>query len=282
MAHRVNTNGHGWVESLVGDVVVPDAGEHLLSGEALSQSQAPRRASRFCKLALLAARRLAGQPWPGRLGLIVGTALGPHESTAHVHNDMMDFGDDKVSPTAFSHSVHNVAAAYIAQTFGIRGPCLTVAAFDDVQGSCHQLACCWLMEDMCDGVLMILVDEAGFVFDRIGAELGEPFAGVQERSQAWLLTKKRNGMKKLTEQEIIETVNGIFSEVFELPDTKLTPDAKLFDDLGLDSLDAVDMVANLQERFKVSLRNDERIRAVRTLADIYKLVATIQDELGAK
>ena len=273
---------HECIEALAGDVVAPGAGERQLGVAALSQSQAPRRASRFCKLALLAVRRLAGQPWPERLGLIVGTALGPHESTSQVHNDMMDFGDAEVSPTAFSHSVHNVAAAYIAQTFGIRGPCLTVTDFEDAQERCRQLAGCWLAEDMCDGVLVVLVDEMGFVFDRIEAELGQPFAGVQEKSQAWLLTKKRNGMKKLTEQEIVETVNGIFKDVFELSDDKLTPDAQLFDDLGLDSLDAVDMVANLQERFGVSLRNDERIRAVRTLADIYKLVATMQDELGAK
>ena len=85
-------------------------------------------------------------------------------------------------------------------------------------------------------------------------------------------------MKKLTEQEIIETVNNIFSEVFEIDMEKLTPDAKLFDDLGLDSLDAVDMMANIQSRFGVSLRNDERVRAVRTLKDVYGLMKIIQDE----
>ena len=87
-------------------------------------------------------------------------------------------------------------------------------------------------------------------------------------------------MKKPTEQEIIETVNRIFQEVFEMDAAKLTPDATLFDELGLDSLDAVDLVANLQERFGVSLRNDERIRAVRTMRDVYALVNTILDEMG--
>ena len=87
-------------------------------------------------------------------------------------------------------------------------------------------------------------------------------------------------MKKLTEQEIIETVNGIFNEVFELDMERLTPDATLFDGLGLDSLDAVDLVAGLQEKFNVSLRNDERVRAVRTLSDVYALVAKIQDEMN--
>ena len=88
-------------------------------------------------------------------------------------------------------------------------------------------------------------------------------------------------MKKLTEQEIIETVNNIFSEVFEIDMEKLTPEAKLFDDLGLDSLDAVDMMANIQSRFGVSLRNDERVRAVRTLKDVYGLMKTIQEEVSS-
>ena len=88
-------------------------------------------------------------------------------------------------------------------------------------------------------------------------------------------------MKKLTEQEIIETVNGIFQEVFELDAEKLTPEATLFDELGLDSLDAVDLVAGLQDKFGVSLRNDERVRAVRKLQDVYTLVATIQEEMSA-
>jgi hypothetical protein len=168
----------------------PDTGERRISEVTLSQGLAPRRANRFSKLALLAARGLDGRSRPERLGLIVGTTLGPHESTAQVHNDMMDFGDAGVSPTAFSHSVHNVAAAYIAQTFGIRGPCLTVTDFEDVSGRCRQLAECWLAERLCDGVLIVLVDEAGFVFDRIEDEFGEPFAGVHETAQAFLLTRK--------------------------------------------------------------------------------------------
>jgi 3-oxoacyl-[acyl-carrier-protein] synthase II len=123
------------------------------------------------------------------LALIVGTALGPHESTSQVHNDMMDFGDAGVSPTAFSHSVHNVAAAYIAQALNIHGPCLTVTDFEDVATRCRQLAECWLAEGTCDAVLVVIIDEAGFVFDKIEAEFGAPFAGIRESAQAFLLTK---------------------------------------------------------------------------------------------
>jgi len=166
----------------------PAAGEQRIPDETLTCGKPPRRANRYSKLALLAMRAL-GEVESATLGLIVGTSLGPHESTSQVHNDMMDFGDAGVSPTAFSHSVHNVAAAYIAQALNIHGPCLTVTDFEDVATRCRQLAECWLAEGVCDTVLVVVIDEAGFVFDKIGEEFGAPFAGIRETAQAFLLTK---------------------------------------------------------------------------------------------
>ena len=169
----------------------PAENESRISDDVLKQGQPPRRANRYSKLALLATKALsggAGLP-PCNIGLIVGTALGPHESTSQVHNDMMDFGDTGVSPTAFSHSVHNVAAAYIAQAFNIHGPCLTVTDFEDIAMRCRLLANCWLAEGMCNAVLVVVIDEAGFVFDKIETEFGAPFAGIRESAQAFLLTK---------------------------------------------------------------------------------------------
>jgi len=164
----------------------PAQNESRISDDILRQGQPPRRANRFSKLALLAARAL-GEIKNERLGLIVGTALGPHESTSQVHNDMMDFGDANVSPTAFSHSVHNVAAAYIAQALNIHGPCLTVTDFENVAERCRELAHCWLADGTCDAVLVVTLDEAGFVFDRIEAEMGALFA--RESATSFLLVK---------------------------------------------------------------------------------------------
>ena len=86
----------------------------------------------------------------------------------------------------------------------------------------------------------------------------------------------------MNDGEVIRIVNQIFVEIFELDEKRLVPEAKLFDDLGLDSLDAVDLVANLQGRFNITMRNDDRIRSVRTLDDLYKLVLAVKRELGEK
>jgi acyl carrier protein len=81
----------------------------------------------------------------------------------------------------------------------------------------------------------------------------------------------------MTDQEIIEVINGVFQDVFEIGREKLLPEAHIFNDLGLDSLDIVDLVAALQKSFGVNIRNEEEVRNIRTLQDIYKFIITIKN-----
>ncbi len=76
---------------------------------------------------------------------------------------------------------------------------------------------------------------------------------------------------------IVEQVNKLMIEGFEIPSEKLKPEAHLFTDLGLDSLDAVDMVVHLEEKIKLKV-DAERMSQVRTLADVYKLVEDLHGE----
>ncbi|MDD4180434.1 MAG: phosphopantetheine-binding protein [Victivallaceae bacterium] len=89
----------------------------------------------------------------------------------------------------------------------------------------------------------------------------------------------------MTREKIIELVNSIFIEQFELEREELTPDKKIFEDLGLDSLDIVDLITGLQRKFKIPLRENEEIRQIETLADIYLLfekLATENPDIAAK
>ena len=76
----------------------------------------------------------------------------------------------------------------------------------------------------------------------------------------------------MTEQEIIERIDASLAEEFELDPGDLVPEATLFDDLGLDSLDMVDMVIALEHTFKIKIRDEEEIRKIRTLEDIHRFV----------
>ena len=82
----------------------------------------------------------------------------------------------------------------------------------------------------------------------------------------------------MTEQEIIEITNKVFEESFEIEKEKLHPQAHIFQDLGIDSLDVVDLVVALQKSFGVNIRNEEKVRNIRTLQDIYDFITEIKNE----
>ena len=82
----------------------------------------------------------------------------------------------------------------------------------------------------------------------------------------------------MTEQEIITMVNDVLEEYFEIERERLLPEMNIFEDLELDSLDIVDLVVALQKKFEVRIRDDERIREIRTLGDIHQFVLTLREE----
>ena len=78
--------------------------------------------------------------------------------------------------------------------------------------------------------------------------------------------------------EIVSTVNSIFIERFEMEEADLSPDKKIIEDLQLDSLDLVDMIVGLQQKFGIMLRDNPEIRNVRTLGDVYDFIEKLAEE----
>jgi acyl carrier protein len=76
----------------------------------------------------------------------------------------------------------------------------------------------------------------------------------------------------MTEAEVIELIDSSLAEEFELDRADMAPEANLYEDLGLDSLDTVDMVIVLEGAFNFKIREEEAIRAIRTLDDIHRFV----------
>jgi acyl carrier protein len=82
----------------------------------------------------------------------------------------------------------------------------------------------------------------------------------------------------MTDSDLIQAVNEVFVDSFEIPPEKIIPEAQIFLDLGLDSLDVVDLVAAIQKRFAVQVRDDERVRSIRTMQDLYNYLILIRSE----
>jgi 3-oxoacyl-[acyl-carrier-protein] synthase II len=131
-----------------------------------------RRADDFTKIAVLAAVDAfvdsgLGEDAKESLGIILATALGPHVTTFKFLNDILTYGDNGVSPTLFSHSVHNAAVSYIAANLGSHGPTLTVTQFADSFSQALFIAQSWLAEKRCTNILVGSVDQLGKEMDYI-------------------------------------------------------------------------------------------------------------------
>jgi acyl carrier protein len=83
----------------------------------------------------------------------------------------------------------------------------------------------------------------------------------------------------MTDTEVIELVNKGIVEEFEMDPTLLKPEARLVEDLGFDSLDFVDVAVVLQQSFGITLRDEPRVREIRTLGDLHKLIIDKKKEL---
>ena len=79
-------------------------------------------------------------------------------------------------------------------------------------------------------------------------------------------------------EEIIRLTNEALKKAFELTDEQLKPEAHLQNDVGLDSLDAVDMVVVLEQKFGMTLRQGYDIRSIVTLKDLYDFIEKLARE----
>lgn len=82
----------------------------------------------------------------------------------------------------------------------------------------------------------------------------------------------------ITREEIIRLTNEALKKEFELTDEQLKPEAHLQNDVGLDSLDAVDMVVVLEQKFGMTLRQGYDIRSIVTLKDLYDFIEKLARE----
>lgn len=75
----------------------------------------------------------------------------------------------------------------------------------------------------------------------------------------------------MTKNELFQHILGILHESFEIEADRITPDARLFDDLDIDSIDAVDLIVQLKPLLGSSLK-PEAFKTVRTVQDIVDVV----------
>ena len=66
---------------------------------------------------------------------------------------------------------------------------------------------------------------------------------------------------------MLEKIQAMLAEALNLPLEKVTPEAKIVDDLGADSLDVVELLSQLEDEYGVVIPDDE-VENLITVADV--------------
>lgn len=81
----------------------------------------------------------------------------------------------------------------------------------------------------------------------------------------------------MNKNEIYQEITDLLVKLFELDADNIKPESRLYEELELDSIDAVDMVVHLQKRIGRKI-SPETFKSVRTVQDIVDAVERLIHE----
>ena len=81
------------------------------------------------------------------------------------------------------------------------------------------------------------------------------------------------------QQEIFDEVASTLAEMFAFPRANILATTRLVEDLGLDSIDAIDMAVRLEKRVGFEFKGSD-LRSLRTVQDIVDLLLAHQFSLA--
>ncbi len=72
-------------------------------------------------------------------------------------------------------------------------------------------------------------------------------------------------------EEAKKEIKKLIAEIAELSEEEIKDDARFAEDLGVDSMMALEIVASIEKKYKVVVP-EEKIPAIRSPQDVYKLL----------
>lgn len=78
----------------------------------------------------------------------------------------------------------------------------------------------------------------------------------------------------LSRDDLYEKIKDYLIDLFEVPPERVTLDARLYEDMDLDSIDAVDLIVKLQELIGRRIKPEEfkNVRTVRDALDCIEMI----------
>jgi acyl carrier protein len=75
----------------------------------------------------------------------------------------------------------------------------------------------------------------------------------------------------MDKEDIIKIINSLLIEEFEIEEKEISPNARLKDDLGLESLDFVDIAVLVKKKFGITLKGKD-VTSIKTMGNLYDYI----------
>lgn len=155
-----------------------------------------RRADRYtCLCAYALDQLLAGRmELPRETALITASAFGPSATSFQTVMDIFDVPAEEISPTIFSHSVHNAANAYLGIAFDLHGPAYALTGFNkSLRSNALELAEAIVKSGDAPAALVVAIEADSIVTDAASVCYPEKFpTKFHERLYAALIGPSSN------------------------------------------------------------------------------------------
>lgn len=79
-----------------------------------------------------------------------------------------------------------------------------------------------------------------------------------------------------SQEKLFQQVSDLLVKLFDITPGAIKPDAQLYEDLDIDSIDAVDLVVELKKQTGIKIQ-PEAFKAVRTVQDVVEAVQRLID-----
>lgn len=81
-------------------------------------------------------------------------------------------------------------------------------------------------------------------------------------------------------QNVEEEIRNIIAEIIEKEPAEITPDAKFFEDLGVDSMMALEIMAAIEKKYRISI-SEEKLAQLVTLKDTVAIAKEYLTDKGS-
>jgi len=145
-----------------------------------------RRADRFTAMAVYAVSKAFSEQFPHFLqedaAIITASSFGPINTTLALLDDILDYPEDKILPTKFSHSVHNAITSYACAILGIHGPAFALTNNENQHETAIATAKSLLDSKTAPHVLIIEIHEKSVIAELLPQAMPEKHAEIEPES----------------------------------------------------------------------------------------------------